>query len=276
MHDTTSIRSACVHQPTDEQQLIKSMCNRSKDQLELVNTAFEEKYELSLRRQIESECTGDFKAFLVSVVTDTAAIDAEWLFSAMSGADCVASTLSDIIVICSNVELSAVKQAYENKFDIPLVDAVGSAAHGSFNAFLQACLVGRRNEGTTCDSRQAAEQAHRLHTVDSKDAEEVFIDVLSTASIVQVDQIQLIYERKHGMSLRRRIAVATKGDLQYALTLRLENRADASCTLLANAMRGSETDTAVIARVLGGVPKTTARGLQERYDDKYGTSMLVR
>ena len=78
-----------------------------------------------------------------------------------------------------------------------------------------------------------------------------------------------------GKSLKKLIADEMKGDLEWALLLRLENPLDASAWLLRYAMKGTGTSEDIIARVIGGASKEEVRAIHVRFDAKYSRSLVA-
>ena len=195
---------------------------------------------------------------------------------AVAGMGTTESILTEIIVLSTNERVEAFKAAYEGKFDRPLIDVVRSECSGDYEKFLIACLRAERDEGEEPDEGLAEEQAAALHKAAKGFGtdEDVFVEILSKASVEQADLIQAAYESNHGKSLKAMIVSELKGDLEFAMLLRLESRIDAQCTLLAKGMKGMGTDEGAIARILGGSTKAECAAIHARYDEKYGGNLI--
>ena len=81
-----------------------------------------------------------------------------------------------------------------------------------------------------------------------------FVEILSKASVEQIDLIEASYEGQFGKSLKATIEGEMGGDLEFAMLLRLETPLDASCRLLRHAMDGAGTNEDTIARVRISLP----------------------
>ena len=74
-----------------------------------INEAYKVKYGQLLVDQIKDECGGDYKTFLVTMLSDPADAKADTLFGAMDGLGTTEYLLSEVIALSSNAELEAVK-----------------------------------------------------------------------------------------------------------------------------------------------------------------------
>ena len=196
----------------------------------------------------------------------------------MGGIGTNENILTEIIVLSTNERLEGLKEVYEGKYETPLIDKVASECSGDYEKFLVACLLADRVEGEEPDEGAAEEQAEALYEAGEGKRfgtdEDVFVEILSKASVEQADLIQAAYERNHDKSLKAAIESEMKGDLEFAMLMRLESRIDAQCTLLKRGMKGMGTDEGAIARIVGGSTKAEAAALHERYDEKYGANLI--
>ena len=275
--DADNIKEACAGFGTDDDALTDVLCARSKDQIGRINEAYKVKYGQTLLDQIRAECGGDYKRFLVQMVASKTEADADSLFQAVDGMGTTEQVLSEIIVTASNAELEAIKQRYEEKYDQPLIDRINSEVSGDYESFLQHILRCERQEGQPPDDALAAQQAEQLMEAAKGwgTNESVFIEVLGNASIEQTDLIEAAYEQNYSKSLKKMIEDEMGGDLEWAMTLRLESPLDASVRLLRWAMDGVGTNEATIARVLGGASKEQCQEIRARFDEKYSRSLLA-
>lgn len=261
---------ACKGFGTDDDALTDILCNRSKEQIARINEVYKKLYETSLLEQVKDECSGDYKRFLVQMISDQATADADSLFKAMDGMGTTERVLSEIIVTNTNAELLQIKKRYEEKYGQPLIDRVNSEVGGDFRTFLVTLLRCERNETAAPDARLAAEQAEALHKAAKGWGcdEKVFIEILAKSSVAQIDLIQATYERTHSKSLAALIKSEMSGDLEWAMLLNLESRLDASAWLLRYAMEGMGTSEDIIARVMGGASKQETRMIHAQFDMK--------
>ena len=271
-----NIMEACKGFGTDDDALTDILCNRSKEQIARINEVYKKLYETSLLEQVKDECSGDYKRFLVQMISDQATADADSLFKAMDGMGTTERVLSEIIVTNTNAELLQIKKRYEEKYGQPLIDRVNSEVGGDFRTFLVTLLRCERNETAAPDARLAAEQAEAMHKAAKGWGcdEKVFIEILAKSSVAQIDLIQATYERTHSKSLAALIKSEMSGDLEWAMLLNLESRLDASAWLLRYAMEGMGTSEDIIARVMGGASKQECAEIHARFDAKYSRSLV--
>ena len=262
---------------TDDTALTDILCNRSKDQIKRINEQYKKLYGKTLLDQIRAECSGHYKRFLRFLVASTAEAASDALFKAMDGVGTTERILTEIIVTSCNADLRVIQQKYQEKYDRSLLDHVCSEVSGAYRDFLVQCLKCERQEGAAPDQALAEEQVTRLIKAAKGWGcnESEFIDILGKSSIAQTDLIEATYERRERKSLAKLIEGEMGGDLEWAMLLRLENELDAKCWLLRYAMKGLGTNEDIIARVLGGCEKETARRIHARFDEKYSRSLIA-
>ena len=275
--DADKIQAACKGLGTDDTALTGVLCCRSKEQIGRINEVYKKKYGSTLLDQIRSETSGDYKRFLKQMIADKTTADADSLFKAMDGAGTTERVLSEILVTATNAEIIALKDRYQAKFDRPLIDHIKSETSGDYGKFLLQLLQAERQETAAPDPALAATQAAQLHEAAKGWGcnESVFIEILGKASVEQTDLIEAAYESAHGKSLKKLIEGEMGGDLEWAMTLRLENVLDAQCWLLRYAMKGIGTNEDTIARVIGGASKDDVQAIHRRFDQKYSRSLAA-
>ena len=64
----TRIRKACVGGGTNDNLLIRVLVTRDEIDLKEINQIYKQKYNMTLREQIEDECSGDYKKLLLAMV----------------------------------------------------------------------------------------------------------------------------------------------------------------------------------------------------------------
>ena len=263
---------------TDEDRLIAVLCNRDGEQLERADAAYRRLYKVSLRELIEDECSGDFETFLVHVVGSAAASEARALHEALTGLNTDEHTVSQLILTRSNYELSATKEAYEEEFHARLEDDVAANTGGDYGRLLLACLACKRDEWGRASEEHAAKEARALHRAGKgMGTDELQLsEVLSTASVPQLQRIEAIFAAEYGTSLASFIASEVSGDYRHALLTRLAGRADSDASQLKSAMDGVGTDEDAIAQVLGGAEKHDAVACGLRWSEKYGEALEER
>lgn len=201
--DAVNIKEACEGFGTDDSALTDILCNRSKTQCKRINEQYKKKYGQLLVDELKSECSGDYLQFLRKMVASPEEADADALFAAMDGMGTTERVLTEIIVTASNAQLRVIQQKYQAKYDRSLLDHVNSEVGGDYRDFLIACLNGQRMETAAPDPALAAEQAAALHEAAKGwgTNESVFVDILSKASVEQMDLIEQSFESSYGKSL---------------------------------------------------------------------------
>jgi hypothetical protein len=275
--DAVNIKEACAGFGTDDTALTDVVCGRTKKQLRRINEVYKVKFGQTLLDQIKSECSGDYKRFLVRMIAPPVEADSDALFAAMDGMGTTERVLTEIIVTRSNAELEAIKARYQAKFERSLLDHVKSELSGDYEKFLVQCLRCERQEDAAPDPALAATQAAQLAEAAKGwgTNEKVFIDILGKGSVAQIDLIEAEYEKQFSKSLKATIKGEMGGDLESAMLLRLESPLDAAVYLLRGAMKGMGTNEDVIARVIGGANKDEVQQIHARFDARYTRSLTA-
>jgi len=201
--DAVNLKEACEGFGTDDDALTDILCFRTKAQLARINEQYKAKYGQLLLEQVNSETSGDYRVFLQMMIAGATEADCDALNGAMVGLGTTERVLSEIIICATNAELEAIKACYAGKFDRPLIDHINSEVGGDYRDFLIACLNGQRMETAAPDPALAAEQAAALHEAAKGwgTNESVFVDILSKASVEQMDLIEQSFESSYGKSL---------------------------------------------------------------------------
>ena len=143
--------------------LISILCSRTKQQLGRANASFRALYgDRTLSEMVDSECSGDYRKFLLYVCDQRGVYLSKRLCEAMDGLGCNCSLVNEIFCLSSTEELFAMKAVYEKKFDAKLVDRLRSELSGQHEVLILHLLLNGR-DAAPADAAAAAQAAQRIH-----------------------------------------------------------------------------------------------------------------
>ena len=100
--------------------------------------------------------------FLLMLLTPRAGTDAMALFEAMDGMGTDERIVSEILSLRSNAELSTLKQEFQEKYEVSLMDMVDDELSGDLKKLMMTLLQCNRAETEEPDRQKAKEQAETL------------------------------------------------------------------------------------------------------------------
>ena len=128
------------------QSIIKVLCKRTKEQVELIDAKFRERYGKTLRQHLESDLSGDFKKFAVFTQMEEDEFDALLIQDAVQGGGTNEDLLLEVLTTRSNARLMRAREYYEKRFDESLVDRVNSELSGDLKKLANRLLTLNRDE----------------------------------------------------------------------------------------------------------------------------------
>jgi hypothetical protein len=280
--DAEYVKEASEGWGTDEDKLIRVLCSQQRPQLRRVDEIYAERYGQSLREVCDGELggffEGSFKYFMKCAMTPDAELDAELLKESMKGWGTDDNLLCELVCTRSNKELRAAKAIFEEQNGKTVEDWVEGDTSGKYESFLMACLRADRCESTDVDEQKAARQAQKLHEAASSFTDTfcdscAYIDVLSKASVKQVECIRSTFEKNFGEPLEDFIKSKMSGDWERVLLARILDKPTYYAKTLEGAFKGWGTDEKAVSRVLGRNTKGSVKMIAVRYEEMYGRSL---
>jgi len=161
---------------TDEATLIKVLGPRNVSERLQIRAEFEKQFGRDLVKDIKSETSGNFKSLLANLVTKPNEVKADFLYDAMAGAGTKESVLIDVLAHTNNKDLAEVKTIYQTKYagkkakkkgghgaPTALENDIKDDCSGNFENIMVALSQGNRDEATTVNDQQAADDAKLLY-----------------------------------------------------------------------------------------------------------------
>jgi hypothetical protein len=280
--DADYVHEAIEGWGTDEDKLIRVLCSQQKPQLRRVDAIYAERYGQSLREVCDGELggffEGSFKYFMKCAMTPHAELDAELLRESMEGWGTDDHLLCELACTRSNQELREAKAIFAEQNGKSVEEWVTGDTSGKYESFLLACLRADRCEATDVNEEKAAQQAQRLHEAASSFTDifcdsAAFIEVLSRASVKQVECIKTTFANNYGESLEDFFKNKMSGDWERVLLARILDKPTYYAQTLEKAFKGWGTDENAVSRVLGRNTKGSIKRIAERYEDMYERSL---
>jgi hypothetical protein len=171
----------------------------------------------------------------------------------------------EIFCTRSNTRLLAARQFYEKRQDSNLADRVKKELSGDLERLCLRLLTEERyNRNFNAD--QIADQLYAYGEGKWGTNEAGFIDIFSSNSQEQLQQVAVAYENKYHHSLARAIESEFSGLVKTALTYLLHDKIDVTCILLKKATIDKiGTDEGLVNRCIGGYDKIGIQEIARRF-----------
>jgi len=213
------LRRAMAGMGTDEKALVDVICTKNKYEMEMVKRAYGALYERDLIKDLQSECSGDFKRIMVSLASagrdtkpvdeDLAKEDAKDLYDAGQGQwGTDEGTFNRIFAGRSFPQLRATMKAYKKKTGEDMDEVIDKEMGGNLkDAFLT--LVRYIQDPITYYSEVLYRSMKGLGTDDDR----LIRTVLSRCEI-DLGEIKERFEKLHQKTLDKAIKGETSGDYE--------------------------------------------------------------
>jgi annexin A13 len=164
--DAFLVFKACDGIGTNDELLIKTLCSRTKKQINGISHYYKH---LSggqgLRSTIASECGGDYGEFMTFLCRDRKNFLNNRLQRALRGTlGCNKKLINELFCFSSTEDIQMMKEGFEGKKDKSLADKLRSKLMGEHESLIIYLLLNGRAEGPA-DESAAEEQAAELHKI---------------------------------------------------------------------------------------------------------------
>lgn len=236
---------------TDEDALIKVLCNRSNYQRQEIAEAFEKAYGKPLIEKLKSETGGKFEKLLIALVTESAEFYCQVLKEPMKSK----KVLVEVLCSLYNSEIENIKECYNRMYGQELEAAIlGDSDSNTFQTLMIALCSAQRDEDCDVDIDAAKDDANLLiETYDVFEPDGVFQDLLCNRSVDQLRTIFREYQISNGKSFLKLIKKSFSGDEKTAMTYIfrcMNNKADFFAEQLHESMDGLGTADDKLIRLI--------------------------
>jgi hypothetical protein len=249
-HDAETIHKAIKGVGTDEKALNSVYGNRTKEQLIEIAKVYEHEYKNSLEKDIKGDTSGHYETLLVYLAKPAAEVRAHFLKYACKGAGTKEKYITDVLVPCSNKEITDIFHT-----DPTAIGAVtDDVSKGDWAKAINKLLKGVRDESGKIDEHDAEKDAEKLYKAGEGKIgtdESTFIDIICGRSPAYLKRVSHHYQEKHKHTLEQAIKKENSGDFEAVLVGLLKTRHEYWADRLWTAVNGLGTDDHALLLAFG-------------------------
>ncbi|PAA54993.1 hypothetical protein BOX15_Mlig000517g1, partial [Macrostomum lignano] len=277
--DAEQLRKAMKGLGTNEESIINVLGHRTVTQrMEIVRT-FKMKYGKDLKRELDSELSGNFNKICQNLCLGPAEYDAKELREAVKGLGTDEDCLIEVICTRTQAQIEEIKKIYKATYNRELEDDVMSDTSGHFKRILVSLLTGARPEGSSYDPEQVKKDAQALQeagvgkwgTDESK-----FNEILCGNNNAHLRALFAEYEKLTGKTLEDSLKAEMSGDLLRAmLTLVrcIQNKPAYFAKSLQKAMKGLGTNDKTLLRIVISRCEVDMVQIKTAFQKEFGQSL---
>lgn len=265
---------------TNEEAIIKLVCNRTNEDRQKIKVAFKSAYGKDLETELKKELSGKFEDAVVALFDPPTDYDCNQLRKAMKGAGTDEDTLIEIIATRSNQQIKDIKQRYTELLKRDLEKDVVSETSGSFRQLLVCLLQGNRSESTTYDSAECEKCAQQLFEAGEKKwgtDDSVFIKLFASKSSAEFAAISRYYHKISKNTIVQAVKKEFSGDIQkllLAVLYAIISPSEYFATRVNKAVKGWGTNDNLLIRVLVTRDEIDMPQIKQYYSQLYNKDMM--
>jgi len=270
-----NIHKAVTGLGTNDEQLVTSITNHTKEELLKIAEIYERSYKEPLVRAIKGDTSGNYKDILVALVTPRTDFQVNQIYDAVRGLGTNEKALVDILAHAANEEIELIKAFYAAKHKKNLDDAIKSDTSGFFQKALLALLQASRNARDETNPAASAEHLFKAVEKKEKESDNVsnLIAFLVKASFSHIYATDEAYKQHYGHSILEVIVKETSGDLQDLLKALITKPEVYWAQRIHEAMKGLGTDNKVLVRAFALNDREQLSKIGNEYVAKYGETL---
>ena len=278
--DCELLRKAMKGLGTDEDTIIKIVCNRTSHQRMEIKKYYSTAYGKDLIKQLKSELSGRLEDVVVGLFQSPAEFDATCLYKAMKGLGTDEDVLIEIIGTRVNWQIQAIKSEFQRLYKKDLIKYVESETSGSFRKLLVSLLQGNRSENQMPDPGMCSNDAQCLYKAGAGrwgTDEATFNKIFALRSAAEIRMISQYYEQQSGKTLLKAVDSEFSGDIKkllYTVVQGLLNPSEYFATRVHHAVAGMGTNDKMLIRVLISRDEIDMPQIKAEYQRLYGRNMM--
>ena len=278
--DCEILRKAMKGLGTDEDTIIKLVCNRTNHERQEIVKYYATAYGKDLIKELKSELSGKLEDIVLGMFQTPAEYDATCLYKAMKGLGTDESVLIEIIGTRVNWQIKQIKEAFTKLYKKDLIKWVDSETSGSFKKLLISLLQGNRSENQNPDPSMMANDAQALYRAGAGrwgTDEAMFNKIFALRSAAEIRMISQYYEQQSGKSLLKAVDSEFSGDIKtllYTVVQGLLNPSEYFATRVHSAISGLGTNDKKLMRVLISRDEVDMPQIKAEYQRLYGRDMM--
>ena len=278
--DCEILRKAMKGLGTDEDTIIKLVCNRTNHERQEIVKYYATAYGKDLIKELKSELGGKLEDVILGMFQTPAEYDATCLYKAMKGIGTDESVLIEIIGTRVNWQIKQIKEAFTKLYKKDLIKWVDSETSGAFKKLLISLLQGNRSENQNPDPSMMANDAQALYRAGAGrwgTDEAMFNKIFALRSAAEIRMISQYYEQQSGKSLLKAVDSEFSGDIKtllYTIVQGLLNPSEYFATRIHSAVSGLGTNDKKLMRVLISRDEIDMPQIKAEYRRLYGRDMM--
>ena len=278
--DCEILRKAMKGLGTDEDTIIKLVCNRTNHERQEIVKYYATAYGKDLIKELKSELGGKLEDVVLGMFQTPAEYDATCLYKAMKGIGTDESVLIEIIGTRVNWQIKQIKEAFTKLYKKDLIKWVDSETSGAFKKLLISLLQGNRSENQNPDPSMMANDAQALYRAGAGrwgTDEAMFNKIFALRSAAEIRMISQYYEQQSGKSLLKAVDSEFSGDIKtllYTIVQGLLNQSEYFATRIHSAVSGLGTNDKKLMRVLISRDEIDMPQIKAEYRRLYGRDMM--
>jgi annexin A7/11 len=264
--DAKALHDAFKGIGTDEKVLVKVICNRSRQQLQIVEKAYEAKYHKNLKKDLKSETSGWFRKLLVYRFKTPYELKKRALFKAVKGAGTNERLLIDALAFTPNAEMAALAREKD------LTHKVINDLSGHFKDAIKDLFGADRSENPQVNPAEIANDVDFLYKSGEKKIgtdEKAFIKILTNKAPWYNQALNQAYKAKHGHTLGVAIDREFSGALKELLNALLQAPYDYWAERLYKDMEGVGTNDKELTFIFGYLEKNELKLVEQLFNARY-------
>jgi hypothetical protein len=264
--DAKALRDAMKGVGTDEKVLVKVICNRSRQQLQLVEKAFEAKYHKNLKKELKSETSGWFRKLLIYRFKTPYELKKRALLKAVKGIGTNERIVIDALAFTPNAEMAALAREKD------LSHKVINDLSGHFKDAIKDLFGADRNENPQINPAEIEHDVDVLYKAGEKKIgtdEKTFIKILTNKAPWYNQALNQAYRTKHKHPLSVAIDREFSGALKELLNALLQPPYEYWAERLYKDMEGAGTNEKELTFIFGYLEKNELKLVEQLFNARY-------
>jgi len=276
--DAAALRKAIKGLGTTDSVLIDIIGNRHRATLQRIAASYREQFDRSLEDDVKGDTSGHYEELLIARLRHLGELNARLVRKAVKGLGTNENLLVEVLATRSQQELADAVVAYDRLYPgRVLQDDVASDTSGDFKKCLTALIHGADRSKEEANAERAKQDADRLYKAGAARLgtdEDVFVEILTSASRRHIRAISYAYIDRTGKTLASAIESEFSGDLRKALRLLVRRPVDYYAEALRKAVKGLGTNDDALVRVLGYLSRRKLRLVAKHYLHTYDRMLI--
>ena len=278
--DCETLRKAMKGLGTDEDAIIKVVCNRTNDQRQAMKQHYSTLYKKDLIKELKSELGGKFEDLVLALFDTPFELDCKALYKAMHGIGTDEEILIEIIATRPNWRLAQDKIVFQSLYKKDLTKYVESETSGTFRKILLGILQCTRSENMYPDMNQCAMDAKNLYKAGEGRLgtdESTFTNIFTKRSPAELAAIAAQYQAISKKTLFQAIDSEFSGNAKKALKsilLATINPSEYFARKIKESMAGIGTQDAMLIRLLVSRDEIDMPQIKATYQKLFGKDMI--